>query len=77
MLMLVAQVLLNGAMGLCLYWVIMFHSKDGVPFAWKTDTDLEFNLHPVLMTAGFIYFMGQGEWEEVEVIKQNIVFKIK
>ena len=61
LLVLVAQILLNGVMGLILYWVIQYHSKDGKPFAWKSDPKLEFNLHPVLMVAGFIYFMGQCE----------------
>ena len=61
-LILVAQILLNGVMALCLYWVIQYRSNDkGETFAWKNNPDLEFNLHPVLMIAGFIYFMGQGE----------------
>jgi len=60
-LILVAQVLLNGVMALCLYWVIQYRSNaEGAAFAWKSDPDLEFNLHPVLMIAGFIYFMGQA-----------------
>ena len=62
LLILVAQILLNGVMALCLYWVIQYRSNaEGKTFAWKDDPDLEFNLHPVLMIAGFIYFMGQGE----------------
>ena len=60
-LVLLAQILLNGVMALVLYWVITYHSKEGKPFAWRSDPKLEFNLHPVLMIAGFIYFMGQGE----------------
>lgn len=63
-LVLLAQILLNGVMALVLYWVITFHSKDGVPFSWRSDPKVQFNLHPVLMIAGFIYFMGQGEHEE-------------
>ena len=60
-LILIAQILLNGVMGLCLYWVIMYRGNDeGKIFAWRNDPKLEFNLHPILMTAGFIYFMGQG-----------------
>ena len=61
-LMVVAQILLHGALGLVLYWVFMFHRKPGQtwPFAWKDDPAAEFNLHPVLMIAGFIYCMGQG-----------------
>ena len=62
LLILIAQILLNGVMALCLYWVIQYRSNaEGKTFAWKDDPDLEFNLHPVLMIAGFIYFMGQGE----------------
>jgi len=65
MLMLVAQVLLHGVMALTLYWIIQYHSKtydDGSlrPFAWREDPDLEWNMHPVLMVAGFIYFMGEA-----------------
>ena len=58
----IAQILLHGALGLVLYWVFMFHRKEGAtwPFAWREDPQTEFNLHPVLMIAGFIYFMGQG-----------------
>ncbi|XP_059085616.1 uncharacterized protein LOC131882483 isoform X3 [Tigriopus californicus] len=59
-LILLAQILLNGVMALCLFWVIKYHSQDYVPFAWKSNPKLEFNLHPVLMIAGFIYFMGQA-----------------
>ena len=57
-----AQILLHGVVGLVLFWVIMYHSKDGQPFAWRKDPDLEWNLHPVLMILGFIYFMGQGNY---------------
>jgi hypothetical protein len=60
----IAQILLHGVLGLVLFWVINFHSKEGKPwpFSWRDDPELEFNLHPVLMIAGFIYFMGQGTW---------------
>ena len=68
-LILVAQVLLNGVMALCLYWVIQYRSNaEGKTFAWKDDPDLEFNLHPVLMIAGFIYFMGQGDRHFVVIL---------
>lgn len=61
-LMVIVQILLNGSLGLVLYWVIRFHSQPGTtwPFAWRDNPDLEFNFHPVLMITGFIYFMGQG-----------------
>ena len=57
----IAQILLNGVVGLVLFWVIQYHSKADKPwpFSWKVDPDLEFNLHPFLMIMGFIYFMGQ------------------
>ena len=38
----------------------------GLPFAFRGsgagDLDKEWNLHPVLMIAGFIYCMGQGDY---------------
>ena len=60
----IAQILLHGVVGLVLFWVIQYQSKEGKawPFSWKTDPDLEFNLHPFLMIMGFIYFMGQGNY---------------
>jgi len=61
-LMTLAQILLHGALGLVLYWVFMFHRAEGEtwPFSWKEDAKKEFWMHPVLMIAGFIYFMGQS-----------------
>jgi len=58
----IAQILLNGVVGLVLFWVIQYHSKADKPwpFSWKVDPELEFNLHPFLMIMGFIYFMGQA-----------------
>ena len=69
-LMFLAQILLHGALVLVLYWVFMFHPNDGGdkkedsdefvwPFAWRTEAKKAFWIHPVLMIAGFIYFMGQ------------------
>jgi len=63
--MLVAQVLLHGVLALTLYWIIQYRSKKDSegniqPFAWREDPQLEWNMHPVLMIAGFIYFMGEA-----------------
>ncbi|GJQ80354.1 hypothetical protein Trydic_g12222 [Trypoxylus dichotomus] len=49
-----ASILLLGSLGLTLFWIINFH--DG--FAWRENTKKQFNLHPVLMVAGFITFSG-------------------
>ena len=61
-----AQILLHGVVGLVLFWVFKYHSNDKEdnpwPFAWRSNYELEFNLHPVLMILGFIYFMGQGTY---------------
>jgi len=51
-----AQLLLHGAMGLVLFWVL--HYRSG--FGWKDEPGKEFNYHPVLMIAGFIYLGGQA-----------------
>ncbi|XP_076327036.1 uncharacterized protein LOC143233973 isoform X2 [Tachypleus tridentatus] len=52
----VAQVLLFGVLGLCLFWII--HYGGGV--AWTQDVSKQFNLHYVLMIGGFIFFNGQA-----------------
>lgn len=49
-----ASILLLGSLGLTLFWVIQY--RDG--FAWREDPKKQFNLHPVLMVAGFITFSG-------------------
>jgi len=58
----IAQILLHGVLGLVFFWIVQYHSKPNSPwpFSWKEDPDLEWNLHPVLMITGFIYFMGQA-----------------
>ena len=49
------------------YCVLQYRwpGASGLPFAFRGsgagDLDKEWNLHPVLMIAGFIYCMGQGK----------------
>ncbi|KAJ3625585.1 hypothetical protein MTP99_016148 [Tenebrio molitor] len=52
--MVLACILLLASLGLTLYWVI--RHQEG--FAWRDDPKRQFNLHPVLMVAGFITFSG-------------------
>ncbi|XP_056638322.1 lysosomal membrane ascorbate-dependent ferrireductase CYB561A3-like isoform X6 [Diorhabda sublineata] len=49
-----ASILLLGSLGLTLFWVIQYRGG----FAWRDEPAKEFNLHPVLMVAGFITFSG-------------------
>ncbi|XP_028134842.1 plasma membrane ascorbate-dependent reductase CYBRD1 isoform X5 [Diabrotica virgifera virgifera] len=49
-----ASILLLGSLALTLFWVIQYRGG----FAWREDPEREFNLHPVLMVAGFITFSG-------------------
>lgn len=49
-----ASILLLGSLGLTLFWVIQYQGG----FAWREDPRKQFNLHPVLMVAGFITFSG-------------------
>ncbi|XP_026473332.1 cytochrome b reductase 1-like isoform X2 [Ctenocephalides felis] len=49
-----SSVLLVGSLALTLFWVLYY--RDG--FAWTEDPKKQFNLHPVLMVAGFITFSG-------------------
>ncbi|XP_034242076.1 cytochrome b reductase 1 isoform X2 [Thrips palmi] len=49
-----AIILLIGALVLVLFWVLYYRGG----FAWNENPTLEFNLHPVLMIAGFITFSG-------------------
>ncbi|VEN63922.1 unnamed protein product, partial [Callosobruchus maculatus] len=49
-----ASILLLGALALTLFWILQYHGG----FAWRENPDKQFNLHPVLMVAGFITFSG-------------------
>lgn len=49
-----ASILLLGSLALTLFWVIQYQGG----FAWRDDPNKQFNLHPVLMVAGFITFSG-------------------
>ncbi|XP_046389632.1 plasma membrane ascorbate-dependent reductase CYBRD1 isoform X2 [Ischnura elegans] len=49
-----ASLLLLGALTLVLFWVLYYRKG----FAWTENPQLQFNLHPVLMVAGFITFSG-------------------
>lgn len=53
-----AIILLVGALVLVLFWVLWYRGG----FAWTENVQLEFNLHPVLMIAGFITFSGFCEY---------------
>jgi len=47
-------IFLVASLVLVLFWVLMY--QDG--FAWGDGSKGEFNLHPVLMVSGFIFFSG-------------------
>jgi cytochrome b-561 len=49
-----ASLLLLASLTLTLFWAIYYRKG----FAWTDNPKLEFNLHPVLMVAGFITFSG-------------------
>ena len=57
LLTLLAEVLLFGSVALVVAWCLKYRGG----FAWTEDPNLQFNLHPVLMVAGFIFFAGHGE----------------
>ena len=65
---LLVQILLHGELALTLYWIVQYRWNGlGFPFSFMGSEqgegalDKEWNLHPVMMIAGFIYCMGQGK----------------
>ena len=69
-LILIAQILLHGVLGLVWFWIVHYHSDEKATwgaFAWRDNPELEFNLHPVLMITGFIYFSGQCMYKCSEI----------
>lgn len=54
MVLVLSSVLLLGSLGLTLFWVVQYRGG----FAWREDPQRQFNLHPVLMVAGFVTFSG-------------------
>jgi hypothetical protein len=65
-----AQLLLHGALGLVLFWVVYYRGG----FGWRETPQLEFNYHPVLMIAGFIYLVGNGELSIHQPMVPRIVY---
>ncbi|XP_042880285.1 plasma membrane ascorbate-dependent reductase CYBRD1-like isoform X2 [Penaeus japonicus] len=51
-----AEILMFGLLSLVLFWVVYYRGG----FKWREDPAKEFNFHPVLMVAGFIFFMGHA-----------------
>jgi hypothetical protein len=49
-----ASLLLLASLTLSLFWVLYYRGG----FTWTEDPKHQFNLHPVLMVAGFITFSG-------------------
>jgi len=49
-----STLLLVGALVLTLFWIMFYRNG----FAWSENPELQFNLHPILMIAGFITFSG-------------------
>ncbi|XP_021939496.1 cytochrome b ascorbate-dependent protein 3 isoform X2 [Zootermopsis nevadensis] len=49
-----ASLLLLGSLTITLFWVLYYRGG----FTWTEDPKHQFNLHPVLMVAGFITFSG-------------------
>ena len=49
-----ASVLLVGSITLVLFWALYYRGG----FAWQENPKKQFNLHPVLMVAGYIFFSG-------------------
>ncbi|CAH2011946.1 unnamed protein product [Acanthoscelides obtectus] len=47
-----ASVLLLGALALTLFWILQYHGG----FAWRENPDKQFNLHPVLMVAAILLY---------------------
>ena len=54
MIVILSTILLVGVLILTLFWILYY--RDG--FAWSEEPAKQFNLHPVLMVAGFITFSG-------------------
>ncbi|XP_037922645.1 probable ascorbate-specific transmembrane electron transporter 2 isoform X3 [Hermetia illucens] len=54
LIVILSTILLIGVLVLTLFWVIYYRGG----FAWTENPTLQFNLHPVLMIAGFITFSG-------------------
>jgi len=62
-----ASLLLLGSLTLTLFWVLYYRGG----FTWTEDPKHQFNLHPVLMVAGFITFTGFCKLHCIALLKLN------
>lgn len=54
LIVILSTILLVGVLVLTLFWVMFY--RDG--FAWSESPKQQFNLHPILMIAGFVTLSG-------------------
>jgi len=52
--LMITSILLIASLVLVLFWILMYRDS----YAWQENPKLEFNWHPTLMVAGFIFFSG-------------------
>ncbi|CAG7836587.1 unnamed protein product [Allacma fusca] len=52
--MLITGIFLTASLVLVIFWVMMYRGG----YAWQSEPKKEFNFHPTLMVAGFIFFSG-------------------
>lgn len=64
-----STVLLIAALVLTLFWVINYQGG----FAWSENPKIQFNLHPVLMVAGFITLSGFCKYKVFYNIRRNTI----
>jgi hypothetical protein len=63
-----ASLLLLGSLTITLFWALYYRGG----FTWTEDPKHQFNLHPVLMVAGFITFSGFCKLYSAALMKVDV-----
>ncbi|PNF26772.1 hypothetical protein B7P43_G18163 [Cryptotermes secundus] len=67
-----ASLLLLGSLTITLFWALYYQGG----FTWTEDPKHQFNLHPVLMVAGFITFSGFCELRTLYSTRESRIISI-